>query len=202
MDVVKLDARERAGTGKSYTRKARASGWIPAVYYGHNEPVKHIEVNAREFGALVRAKQTTHLIDLGLGDDGVSVAVIKEIQKDVIKRGVYKHIDFQHVSMGERVTVNVPLEIVGTPVGVKDEDGLLEHPVRVVSVECLASEIPEKVTIDVSGLHVGDSIHVKDVVVEKLVLKDAPEEVLAVVTHAKGGAGAEGEAASGEGTAA
>ncbi len=189
MDVIKLNARERAKTGKSYTRKARASGWIPAVYYGHNEPVKHIEVNARDFGALIRAKQTTHLIDLGFEENGV--AIIKEIQKDVIKQGVYKHVDFQHVSMSERVTVDVPLEITGTAIGVKDEDGLLEHPVRSVSVECLPGNIPEKISIDVSELHVGDSIHVKDLKIEGVVLKDSPEEVLAVVTHAKGGAQAE-----------
>ncbi|MFP4416597.1 MAG: 50S ribosomal protein L25 [Fibrobacterota bacterium] len=199
--MVKLEARQRAGTGKSYTRKARASGWIPAVYYGHNEPVKHIEVSARDFGALVRAKQTTHLIDLGLEDGGKSVAIIKEIQKDVIRRGVYKHVDFQSVSMDEVITVDVPVEIVGTPVGVKDEDGLLEHPVRSVNVQCLPGNIPEKVSIDVSALHVGDSIHVKDVTFENFSITDAPEEVLAVVTHPKGGAGAEEQTEAEEGAA-
>jgi len=181
VEIIKLQARERDGVGKSYTRKARASGWIPAVYYGHDrEPVK-IEVPHREFATVVRGRKTTHLFDLGLGSD--SIAVIREIQRRVLKDNDFFHLDFMHVDMNEKVTVEVPLELTGVSIGVKDDNGVLGHPLKVVKVECLPADIPEKVSIDVTALKIGDSIHVRDVSIPSLTLKHAPEDVLAVVTH-------------------
>ncbi|MDR2592277.1 MAG: 50S ribosomal protein L25 [Chitinispirillales bacterium] len=203
MEIVKLQARERGSSGKSYTRKARAQGWIPAVYYGHGEPRK-IEVPHREFAAVVRAKQTTHLIDLGLGDG--TIAVIRETQRHVLKDDIFYHLDFFHVDMKKKVTTDVHLEFVGVPVGVKDDGGVLGHPLKTVKVECLPADIPEKVSVDVSALKIGDSIHVRDISVPGLTLKHAPEEVLAVVTHptreTASAAAAEGEAAAGAAPAA
>lgn len=180
MEIVKLQARERSSVGKSYTRKARAQGWIPAVYYGQGEPRK-IEVPHREFAAVVRARQTTHLIDLGLGAG--SIAVIRETQRHVLKDDVFYHLDFFHVDMSKKVTTDVHLEFVGVPVGVKDDGGVLGHPLKAVKVECLPADIPEKLSVDVSALKIGDSIHVRDISVPNLTLKHAPDEVLAVVTH-------------------
>jgi len=184
LEIVKLKTRTRTDSGKSYTRKARAQGWVPAIFYGRSvEPVS-IEVDGREFAALVRNKHLTHLIDLGIGskqDD--SIAVIKEVQKHVVKNGLYYHIDFQHVAMNETVTVHVPIEVIGLAAGVKDENGVLGHPVKSVIVECLPMDIPDKITIDVSGLHVGNSIHVRDISLPNVTIKDSPDEVLAVVTH-------------------
>jgi large subunit ribosomal protein L25 len=81
------------------------------------------------------------------------------------------------------VTTDVHLEFVGVPAGVKDDGGVLGHPLKAVKVECLPADIPEKVSVDVSALKIGDSIHVRDVSIPGLTLKHAPEEVLAVVTH-------------------
>ncbi len=181
MDVINLQARERSGSGKSYTRKARAQGWIPAICYGMGEESKKIEVSEREFRALARAKQLTHVIDLGL-EKGSSFAVIREIQRNVIKSGVFTHIDFLRISMDHKVTVDVPIVTVGTPVGVKMDNGVLGHPVKTVLIECLPTNIPENITIDVTKLKVGDSIHVSDVALTNIVIKDSPEEVLAMVT--------------------
>ena len=198
MEIVKLQARERGSAGKSYTRKARAQGWIPAVYYGQGEPRK-IEVPHREFAAVVRARQTTHLIDLGLGAG--SIAVIRETQRHVLKDDVFYHLDFFHVDMSKKVTTDVPLEFVGVSVGVKDDGGVLGHPLKAVKVECLPADIPEKVSVDVSALKIGDSIHVRDISMPNLTIKHAPDEVLAVVTHptresSSAAAAAEGEAAA------
>jgi len=198
LEIVKLQARERGSVGKSYTRKARAQGWIPAVYYGQGEPRK-IEVPHREFAAVVRARQTTHLIDLGLGAG--SIAVIRETQRHVLKDDFFYHLDFFHVDMSKKVTTDVHLEFVGVPVGVKDDGGVLGHPLKAVKVECLPADIPEKLSVDVSALKIGDSIHVRDISVPNLTLKHAPEEVLAVVTHptresSAAAATAEGEAAA------
>ncbi len=118
MDIIKLTARPRDGLGKSYTRKARAQGWIPAIYYGHNfEPVK-IEVNHREFSAIVRSRKQNHLIDLGIGKSTEdSIAVIREVQKHVLKDSNFFHIDFLHVAMNEKVVVDCRIEISGVAIG-------------------------------------------------------------------------------------
>jgi len=187
LEIVKLQARERSSVGKSYTRKARAQGWIPAVYYGQGEPRK-IEVPHREFAAVVRARQTTHLIDLGLGDG--AIAVIRETQRHVLKDDLFYHLDFFHVDMSKKVTTDVPLDFVGVSVGVKDDGGVLGHPLKAVRVECLPADIPEKVSVDVSALKIGDSIHVRDITIPNLTIKHAPDEVLAVVTHPTRDAGA------------
>jgi large subunit ribosomal protein L25 len=198
LEIIKLTSRQRSGTGKSYTRKARVQGWVPAVYYGHNRDSVKIEINAKEFATLVRQRKTTHLVDLGLGksqDD--SIAVIKEVQRDVIKNDWFIHIDFQHVAMNEKVTVRVPLELAGIPIGVKESHGILDHPVKSVHIECLPMDIPEKVVIDVSALNIGNSIHVRDVVIPNLVIKESPDEVLANVTHPTREASVEGATAEG-----
>ena len=203
MEIIKLTSRQRSGTGKSYTRKARVQGWVPAVYYGHNRDSVHIEINAREFATLVRQRKTTHLVDLGLGqsqDD--SIAVIKDIQRHVLKNESFIHVDFQHVAMNEKVTVRVPLELTGIPVGVKDNHGILDYPVKSVSIECLPMDIPEKVTVDVSALNIGNSIHVRDVVIPNIVIKESADEVLATVTHPTREAATEGAAEGGEAAAA
>ncbi len=185
MEIIKLTARPRTGSGKSYTRKARAQGWMPAIYYGKKMDPVQLEVNQKEFATIVRNKKLTHLFNLGLGkteDD--SVAVVREFQRHVVDRNNYLHIDFHHVAMNEKVIVEVPLILEGIPVGVKLNGGVLEAPVKQVKVECMPLDIPENVKVDVSALDVGQSIHVRDVVISGLTLKDSSDEVLAVVTHA------------------
>lgn len=186
MEILKLKARSRTGSGKSYTRKTRVDGWVPAIYYGTEmEPMK-IEVDKKELAAFVRARQLTHLIDLGLSGAGgtqASIAVIREFQRHVVKDDLFLHVDFQHVDMNKKVIVDCHVELVGIPIGVKDNGGVLGHPIKKIKVECMPLEIPEKITVDVSGLDIGDSIHVRDVKLANAVIKDSPDEVLAVVTH-------------------
>lgn len=183
MEIISLSARPRTGSGKSYTRKARALGWVPAIYYGHNLDPVRIEVNQREFATIARNKKLTHLINLGIGKESEeSIAVIREVQRHVVKKDFFFHIDFQHVAMNEKVIVEVPLILSGLAIGVKN-GGILGSPVKIVKVECMPMDIPENVTIDVSALDVGHSIHVRDVVIPNLTLKEASDEALAVVTH-------------------
>ena len=195
-------------------------GWIPAIYYGHNKVSKNVEVEAKDFIMLVRSKKTRSLVDLGLNDEkGDSIAIIKEIQRDVLDEKNFLHIDFQHVAMDEKVTVKVPVVLTGIPIGVKEQGGVLGHPAKFLSVECMPVNIPEKIAVDVSNLKIGDSIHVRDISVPEAVIKDSPDEVVAViivasieeekpkeveeaVEGAEGVEGATAPAAEGEGAAA
>lgn len=186
MDIISLKTRPRTGSGKSYTRKARVQGWVPAIYYGHSMSPKIIEIDGGEFTVVVRKKKTRNLFNLGLTEDGgQSIAIIKEIQRDILDRKKFLHIDFQHVDMNEKVTIDVLIELVGLPpLGVKENGGILQHPAKTIKIECLPANIPEKIAVDVSMLDVGDSIHIRDITVENAVIKDSPDEVIAVVTHA------------------
>jgi large subunit ribosomal protein L25 len=183
LDIVTLKARSRSGSGKSYTRKARVQGWIPAIYYGRNRNPQTIEIDAVEFATVVRSKKTRSLFNLGLSDEGgEAVAIIKEIQRDIINRKMFLHIDFQRVAMDEKVTVSVPVELTGLPpIGVKETGGVLQHAAKALRVECLPANIPDKIFVDVSMLKIGDSIHVRDISIENAVIKDSPDEVVAVV---------------------
>ena len=182
MDVINLKARHRTGKGKTYIHKIRKQGWIPAVYYGHSRETKNIEIDARQFGVLVRGKKTTHLINLELpGEKGEGTSVIKEIQRNVIKDDLFYNVDFQHVVMDEKISVNIPVHIIGTALGVKEEGGILNHPKRTILVECFPADIPEHIEVDVSELNIGDSIHVSALSVPKAEIKDSPEDVVAVV---------------------
>ena len=183
MDIIKLKSRSRTGTGKSYTRKIRQQGWIPAIYYGEGRSPVNIEIANKEFCAVARGSKLTRLFDLGLAGESASVAVIREVQRHPVIDDLYLHIDFQHVAMDKKVIVDCPLELTGIPIGVKESGGVLGHPVKRLKIECMPSEIPEKISVDVSALAIGDSIHVRDLVIPNVVIKASPDEVLAVVTH-------------------
>jgi large subunit ribosomal protein L25 len=218
LDIIKLTARIRPGSGKSYTHKARAQGWIPAVYYGRKRTAQNIEVQALDLSKLVRNRKTRNLVNLGLAEEnGEAIAIIKEIQRDILDEKKFLHIDFQHVAMDEKVTVKVPVELTGTAIGVKEQAGVLGRPAKFLSVECLPANIPEKISVDVSNLKIGDSIHVRDISIPDAVIKDSADEVVAVVilasieeekpkeaeAAAEGAEGAEGAAgAAGEGATA
>jgi large subunit ribosomal protein L25 len=184
VEIIRLNARPRSGTGKSYTRKIRDQGWVPAVYYGVGRKPENIEVNKKELAAVVRNKKLTHLFDLGLsGGKDASIAVVREVQRHVVNDDLFMNVDFQHVAMDKKVTVDCPLELTGIPIGVKEAGGVLGRLVKTLKIECMPTEIPEKISIEVSHLEIGDSIHVRDVKIPKVVIKASPDEVLAVVTH-------------------
>ncbi len=185
MDIVKLNTRERTGKGKSYARKIRADGWIPATYYGHDRKPRSIEVDYRNMLSVVQNNKEMHIMDLDMKDEDESRAIIKDMQTDVLRKEKILHVDFQHVSMKEKVTVSCPLHIEGTPIGVSRDGGLLQHTADSLSIECLPGNIPEHITVDVSHMEVGDSIHVRDIQQEGIEIKDSEDEVLAAVMMPK-----------------
>jgi large subunit ribosomal protein L25 len=164
MAITSLKGNRREGVGKSVSRKLRAQGIVPAVYYGRGEDPIALTVNAKEIDTLLHAGGSSNVIvDLQVEGDATTdrKALIREIQRDPVA-GNLLHLDFQHISLTERITVEVPIELVGVPTGVKDGGGILEHLLREVEVECLPTDIPSGITFDVSGLAIGDSLHVSD----------------------------------------
>lgn len=158
-----LKARQREETGKSRTRKMRAAGRIPAVVYGHGEQTRLLSVDAHELSLLfarVHWENTVITLDIE-GERGEVRALVREVQAHPYRPEVL-HVDFQQIHAGERVHVLVPLRLVGTAPGVR-AGGVLTQPVTDMEVWCTADRIPDHLEIDVSGLEIGDSIHVRDI---------------------------------------
>jgi large subunit ribosomal protein L25 len=103
------------------------------------------------------------LVELEIGSDGQSrTALVQEIQHSPVG-GEIRHVDFHAISMDQMIQAEVPLEPVGTPVGVKTFGGLLEQSLRALAIECLPGDLPDRITVDVSQLNIGDSIHVREI---------------------------------------
>jgi large subunit ribosomal protein L25 len=163
MAEVTLEVSRREKSGKEIAKKLRAAGKVPAVVYGgHKEPVA-IEVDRKAVSELVQKSEhgvrSIFLLKMS-GTDQQRHAMIKDIQIDPISRRM-THIDFVRVVMDEVVRVTVPVQIVGTAIGVK-EGGILDWQVRDLHVECLPNAIPDKIAIDVTALGNHDYYRVSD----------------------------------------
>jgi large subunit ribosomal protein L25 len=159
---VKLKAEQRSETGRSAARKLKAMGRIPGVVYGGKDKPQPLQVSARDVNAMLsHASGENILVELEMAG-GNKTALIQEIQHAPIG-GTVLHIDFHAISMDETIHADVPLEATGMANGVKNFGGLLEQSLRSLSIECLPRDLPDRVTVDVSELNIGDAIHVRDI---------------------------------------
>lgn len=161
---VKLKAEPRTAVGRSAARKLKAQGVIPAVVYGGKEKPQPLQVSARDINAMLsHAAGENILVELEIaGEKSNKTALVQEIQHAPVGGNVL-HIDFHAVSMDEKIQADVPLEPLGVPNGVKNFGGLLEQSLRSLTVECLPRDLPDRITVEVSALNIGDSIHVRDI---------------------------------------
>jgi large subunit ribosomal protein L25 len=161
LDTTTLDAQMREKTGKGVAHRLRAEALIPAVVYGPRTQPLNIAVDPK---ALKRAIQTPHklntLITLRL-DGGERKALLKDYQQDPVSRALL-HADFYEVQMDHKVTVPVPVALVGRPAGAAD-GGILQQNRRELDVTCLPKDIPEKIDVDVSHLKIAQALHVNEV---------------------------------------
>ncbi|HKX18125.1 MAG TPA: 50S ribosomal protein L25 [bacterium] len=203
MERVSLSAQVREATGKSGAKRARREGQIPAVVYGRGRTPRVVSVGRKDLVSALQTAGRNALIDLRIAQDGdaqTEVVMIEEIQRDHIRREIL-HVDLHLISLTEAIEVSVPVVLSGTPEGVTSGGGVLEQVHREIEVKCLPTQIPDRFTVDVSGLRVGGSIHVSDLkVAEGIEILTPPEEVIAAVVAAAAeeeaapAAAAEGEA--------
>jgi large subunit ribosomal protein L25 len=161
---VKLTAEPRETTGRSAIRKLKARGIVPAIVYGGKEKPQPLQVSRRDISLMLsHASGENILVELEIaGEKSSRMAMIQEIQHSPVGGDVL-HVDFHAVSMDEKIEADVPLEPSGLANGVKNFGGLLEQSLRALEVECLPRDLPDKITVDVSSLNIGDSIHVRDI---------------------------------------
>jgi large subunit ribosomal protein L25 len=160
---VKLKAEHRSETGRSAVRKLKARGIVPAVIYGAKDKPQPLQVSARDINTILsHASGENILVELEIdGEKGGRTALLQEIQHSPVG-GQVLHVDFHAVSMDEKIEADIPVEGIGVANGVKNFGGLLEQNLRSVTIECLPRDLPDRITVDVSALNIGDSIHVRD----------------------------------------
>jgi large subunit ribosomal protein L25 len=184
-ETMNIEVQPREETGKNANRRSRARGKIPAVVYGGGKESVSIEVDRKTLVDTMKGHGGENPIFLLKLGDKERHAMIRNLQVDPVSRQVI-HIDFQRVLMDQKVRVAVPVELVGTAVGVKVEGGLLDFVTREIHVECLPGQIPKHLEADVTGLHIGQHVEVRDLKIpEGVELLDDLDKVVASVGHGK-----------------
>ena len=189
MEKPKLNSHLRAGAGKEGAKRLRASGEIPAILYGHKREPVSLAVSQKDIWHILHTATSEHMI-LSLAvegsNEGSILTLVRDIQHHPVSGDVL-HIDLQRISIDEKLHIGVPIELAGAAKGVKDEGGVLDHGIREITLNVKPMEIPEKVSIDISHLEIGHSIHVSDLIAlyPDLEIVDDPHVTLAHVSAPK-----------------
>lgn len=158
MDAISIQIKIKEDCGSRIARKYRKSGLIPAILYGHKQESLMFLLDKKEF--IKTLNSGVKMVSLKW-NSSEETALIKDVQFDTFGKEIL-HIDFVRIALTEKVTTQVPIVLYGTSQGVK-EGGILDHSMKEVEVECLPTEIPKEIRINVSELKVKDSLHMKDI---------------------------------------
>jgi len=165
MELTQLRVELREETGKGPARRLRQRGMIPGVAYGRDSETVHVYVPATELDRILRASEGGNvIIDLeipGTKKAANIATIIKDIQRDPVSRKPL-NVDFQWVSLEQRITVEVAVEVVGSAPGVVEDGGVVQQQMHTVQVSCLPMEIPDRITANIDGMHIGGALHVRD----------------------------------------
>jgi len=176
--IVEAQIRGTIG-GKKGLAVLRQGGSIPAVIYGTGKPVEHVTVGEKEILSVLK-KGANSLVKIKYSNNEDTV-ILKEVQKHVVT-GKLLHIDFQRISLTDKIKVKVRVKLVGEAYGVKVEAGILEHNMRELNVLCLPTDIPKEIEINITELHLNGVIRVKEVKSDKAeIIEDAEHIVVSVV---------------------
>jgi large subunit ribosomal protein L25 len=176
---LELNIETRTRTGSREARRIRREGLVPGILYGRGGEVP-VSVNAHHFMTTVGYNSSLGIIRLNIPGEKPVNCIVKEVQWNPINdRPV--HIDFLRVLPTQMITVPVPLHLEGSPKGIL-QGGILDHMLHEISVTVKASEIPQNIAVDVSGLELGDALHVSDIVLPAgMTIEMSGEQVVASV---------------------
>ncbi len=180
MDKVLLNAKKRTKIDKAARSLLRREGKVPAIFYSkHHEPVP-VEVEERLLHPLVFTAKT-HLITLSVDKDNELECIIKDVQFDPITDKII-HVDFLGLQKDEKIQLEIPVQLVGSAIGIK-EGGVLQHILHKILIECLPSNIPAHIEIDITELKLGQAIYASNLSSEKYTILSPAESMIASVTH-------------------
>lgn len=177
MSQAMLEITVRRHVGKKIARHLRRAGDIPGIYYIRGEAAVPVSVNEKALRTVVLSK--ANLVDLNFNDGRKAKSVIREIQWDPMTSRPL-HVDLMGIKLTEKITIEVPIRLIGSAAGVK-EGGTLQVMLRELEIECLPLDIPDEITIDVSGMNIHDAVHVSDIKLEKVKILNDPEQVITSV---------------------
>jgi large subunit ribosomal protein L25 len=177
-EAVVLKTKPREEHGKMHARRLRRQGLVPGVIYGHKEATLAVSCSGEELAHAVR--HGVRVLDVQAGGK-VEKALIKELQWDHLGKEIL-HVDFARVAADERVEVNVRVELRGTAAGIA-QGGVIDQPIHLLAVECLAIAVPDSIRVSVAELQLGQAIHVRELVLPEGVkaLTDAEAVVVQVI---------------------
>ena len=178
--MVNLAATPRDTTGKGAARQARFRQQIPAVIYGHGRATQPLLVDGQSLEkALSGVEPASTVIELTV-DGKKTRALIREIQRHPVRPDII-HVDFYEIKADEKITLKVPVHLVGTPDGVRNAGGVLDQVTREVEIEVMPENIPDRVELDVSALKIGDSLHTRDLSIPNAVILTGADLTIATV---------------------
>jgi large subunit ribosomal protein L25 len=161
--ILDLNAENRNRTGTGAVGRLRKEGSIPAVLYGRGRENLNLKLDGRTFNRILENSASDNiLVSLKIGgESGNHLALVQEVQHDHLKGGIL-HVDFHEVKENEEIHANVPVDLVGTPIGIK-MGGVLEYIHHSLHVRCLPKDLPDRITVDVSHLNLNESVHVREI---------------------------------------
>ena len=184
MENFTIEVSERPSIGKSSANRCRREGFIPAVAYHKAEKPLAVQVPLKEFTALASKARRSQVFTFSSSVPSLhgKAAIVKEVQQDYLKGRVI-HVDFQTLKDDEEITVDVPVKLVGESPGVKNQGGILAFVTHEVTVSCLPKHIPASISLDISSLGLGQSLHADQLQLGEGVTlaDDASETIVSVV---------------------
>lgn len=184
MERFELQSNLRGDSGKGVARKLRSEGKLPAVLYGRKETPVGLAVTEVDVRNILRKHPDSAIVDLTVAGPGGGTmnAIIRDVQRHPAS-GRILHVDLQRISLDEKIRVEVHIEVQGTPAGVKEQGGVLEHGTRTVNLLTLPTDIPDSIVVDVSALRIHDSARISDIIANypKVEFLDDPDTTLATV---------------------
>jgi large subunit ribosomal protein L25 len=179
---ITVRATTREGRGKNDSRRARVAGMVPVTVYGGEGGTVAALAPLRDLAAILRSESGRNTIfTLDIEGVGSSEVMFHERQVDPI-RGRLIHADFTRLVKGQKIEVTVPLHLTGEPIGVRDEQGVLEQIIRELEIRCEPREIPDVINVDVSNLGVHDVLHISDIQIdERIEILTPADTVIATV---------------------
>jgi large subunit ribosomal protein L25 len=181
-DKLTVKAEKREGRGKNDSRRMRREGKVPVVIYGGGTESVAAIAQLKELAAVLRTDSGVNSVfSLDMANEGSIDVIFQDRQIDSI-HGRLVHADLRRFAKGEKIEMTVPIHLIGEAAGLSEEGAVLSQALREIKVLCEPANTPDSIDIDVSGLNVGDAVHVSDLQVgEGIEIHEAPETVVATI---------------------
>lgn len=185
MQLTTLKTQSRKLTDSRANVRIRKQGLVPAVYYGEGQAPVHVAVDADTLRLVFAPGKRYTLLDLEIDGKAGNPALIYDYQKDALTQKI-THIDFLRIHDESRVKVRVAVRLVGLPIGVKTEGGLLQQEKRYIFLNCKPKQIPSELVVNVDDYHAGFTFYAKDLVVGDATLASQPKTAIFTISKGRG----------------